>query len=181
MPSSVALQASGEISIPVPRQFRDYLIAKQHRRYAFGLILYTAIILFFGLVVHWGWHIDIAATLSIIVESVMWRRELKRPWQYKLDKNRMTSIWFELGGRIWRWLSLDWKKCDITTVVETEWRGLPALRVIQQVKYSKWRPDLLIVYAHEDAERVRTQVLPLIEQYRRQYRTPVWADKLRES
>lgn len=74
---------------------------------------------------------------------------------------------------------MQWKQDVVIGVEQDEWRGLPALCINTKMKHYKGLQQLYMVYGHEDQEKVRTQIIPLIEQYRRQYRHELWADNLR--
>ena len=170
---------TGTVTIAVPRQCRDYMIGVRNKYYAFMLSLYVGTILFFRFITHRGWHIDFAQIIFLVAGVFAWYRQIKRPWQYVIDQEHLTVIWRQMGGRFWNIFEIRWRRDAIIGVEETEWRGLPALRILRQTKRPERRPDWLIVYAHEDQDKVKTQVLPLIEEYRRQYRQQAWADRLR--
>ena len=145
-------------------------------RWTVGILLYLGLALAWVFVFRWKWLPDYHV-LVLTVGLVAWIRTLRRPWSYEVEAERLRLIW-QQGETAWQWYDIDWRKEAIFDVKHEEWRGLPALVILTKPE-TEPQPRLLIVYGHEDEEKVRTQVLPLIETYRRQYRQEVWADRLR--
>ncbi len=165
--------ATEDVQIAVPRAYQDYLVAGMDKRYAFGIAVLVALTFAFKRVP------DSVAVVSAFVGAFLWYFQRRKRWHYSISRREITVIWTQMYGRYWDWHTVRWKRQLVLGVEETEWRGLPALRLLGQAKTPRHRPDWLLVYAHEDTERVRNQVLPLIERYRKQCRQDSLAERLR--
>jgi hypothetical protein len=163
----------GQIHIAVPRAYQDYLIAQKDKRCLICTTLLIAIILAFKAIP------DYYTVIGVPIALVIWISQRRKKWQYTISPQEITVIWSQLRGRSWDWHTVQWKRQAVLGVEETEWRGLPALRLLGQAKNPKHRPDWLIVYAYEDRDKMQTQVLPLIERCRTQYREDSLAERLR--
>jgi hypothetical protein len=165
------------VEIPVPRQYRDYLTWKHNKRLVFAFVIYVGLVcIFYSL--KWNTTTDLFHGIVFVTAIFEWIKQTRqKTWQYVIDQRHLHLVWWEGGSeKVWHWFNIEWRKDAVIGTAFDEWHGLPALRVTID---SKHVTCLIMVYSLEDEERVRTQILPLIEKYRHQYRQKVWADKMR--
>lgn len=175
-----------DISIPVPQAYKDYLVARKKHfepKVAGGYIPIVGVYLYLW----WSGgrsqalvHLLImgsAFLLSTVGYLAIWQAKIKKPWCYELTSKGINLVWWQHGERVWTWHQIQWTQDVICSVTADEWRGFPALCIAVKIKFTKKLQKLYLVYAHEDEEQVRTQVLPLIEHYRQQYRHDFWANQ----
>lgn len=171
----------GEASIPVPQSYKDLLVRNRGRQW---ILVFGAFTILLGIwYVEWrrGRHfIDfLPHIVPLVFAFPLWLHQVRKPWRYVINEKTSRLVQWTFGGRTWQWHDLDWKRDFVLRVEETEWRSLPALRMIVKLKGQKGEQDLWLVYAHQDQEKVQREVLPLIEKFRKQYRHELWADLLR--
>ncbi len=177
MPPEPSPTLPSEIRLAVPQEYRNWLQRQINIRYLLGCIVYAMLISLFHFALHWPTRFMEVATL--IICFIAWSYFNQKPWNYILDDKHLTVIWWEMGGLFWHWFDILWKRDAITGVEETEWRGWPMLRLRHATMNPKRESYWVMVYAPEDAEIVRTQVIPLVEKYRHQHRQSNLAERLR--
>ncbi len=175
-----------EVTIAVPQVYKDYL-APRHQFYDLKML---AVHLPFLCILYalWKWGgmknayhellvFVIVYAPAPVLSFFMWRRFEK--WQYVINEKQFRLIEWQYNGRLWQWHGLNWTREVVSSVEEGDWRGLPALYVRTAPKDPKAALTLVMVYAHDDRDKVVTQVLPLIEHFRGRFRHQFWYDQLR--
>lgn len=170
-----------EVVIAVPEIYKNFLAQKRWRQWLIGFAFYTALLALYYVEWRRGSHFIgfLPHLLLYGLSFPLWLYEARRPWRYVLDDRRLNLIYWHWGKRFWQWHEMEWRHDVVLSVTEEDWRALPALRLRVKINGQKKPQDLWMVFAHEDAEKVREQALPMIEKYRRQYRHELWADLLR--
>ncbi len=170
-----------EAYVPVPQVYKDLLVQNRGRQWLFVFGCFAVLI---G-VWYMEWRrvrhiIDFLPHIMILVVAFpVWLNQVRKPWRYVINEKAFRLIQWTLGGRTWQRHNLDWKQDVVLRVEETEWRSLPALRVIVKLKGQKGEQDLWMVYTYQDQEKIQREVLPLIAKFRKKYRHELWADLLR--
>lgn len=170
-----------DVSIVVPRAYKDVLVHNRGWRWLFAFAAFAVLLSVWYLEWRRGRHfVDfVPHLLTLVVAFPLWLYEVKKPWHYVISDRHMSLVLWQFGGRAWQWHDLDWRRDVVLSVETADWRSLPALRVKAKLKGAKREQDLWMVYAPQDQEKVQREVLPLIESYRKQYRHELWADQLR--
>ena len=170
-----------EVTIPVPQTYKDCVVSRQFRWFWFILVGVLAGVnaLYYLLcaALHWKWlfHFQMDVVLPLIgLASYM--KEVRKPWRYEINQRMIKLFVITPKSRLANLKEIEWAETEVTGVVCDEWQGFPCLKVkvLPATDYV-----YMMVYDHTEEENVKTNVLPLIETHRRQYRQKLWADVLR--
>lgn len=155
--------------LAIPSAYRAHLTREKDRWQRNGLAFFAAVVTLVSVTFHGSVANGMVIPFVLALDNVLgWQREKKQNvWTYN-ENGELRVIWQQFGGRIWSWRRLGRNVRNIAGVEETEWNGLPALRILTESKNPRHRPDWLIVYAHEDREKAETIILPRLEKLRRQ-------------
>jgi hypothetical protein len=181
-----AIPEAAEIALEVPQSYRDYLMPR--RLWCDWRLLSVHIFSLGAVWTAWTWtghtkgmysHLAsciIQTALYLFVAFLIWRGQGLHPWQYAIGERDIQIIAWGRQGRLWYWHTLVWDREVISHVEEGEWRGLPALSIHTAARKPAERRVYTMVFAHEDRERVSTQIVPLIQQYRERFRHEFWCE-----
>ncbi|MBV9849075.1 MAG: hypothetical protein JO250_05225 [Armatimonadetes bacterium] len=154
--------------IPLPTHFKNYLVARKN---LFWLVTFAI----WGLAIYWRFAVHHERSSMAFLRSI----EKRGNWRYVLDTNyfhhRHSIALINFGLGFWEWHTLVLSRSDancrrIEDVRQARWQNLPALCIELDAKHFWSRKTLWMVYAPEDEERVKAQVLPLLEEFRRRDR-----------
>ena len=170
-----------EFALDMPEAYKKFLAQKKRQQWLFGFGWYVILLAVYYVAWQHGHHIiDFLPQMMIWGLSLpLWLNGRKRPWKYTLDDKRLCLVSWQWKENIWAWYDLAWRNDVILSIEKEEWRSLPALRIQAKLKGHKREQTLWLVYSHQDQQTVNTQLMPLIDRYRRQYRHKLWADLLR--
>lgn len=155
--------------LAVPSAYRAYLTREKDRWQRNGLAFFAAVVTLVSVTFHGSVANGIVIPFVLALDNVLgWQREKKQNvWTYN-ENGELRVIWQQVGGRIWTWRRLNKHVKNVAGIEETEWNGLPALRILTASKNPRHRPELWIVYGPEDREKVETLILPCLEKLRRE-------------
>ncbi len=155
--------------LAVPSAYRAHLTREKDKWQRNGFAYFAAVVALISVIFHGSVASSMVVPFLLTLDNVLgWQKEKKQSvWTYN-ENGELRVIWQQVGGRIWYWRRLGKNVRNIEGVEETVWNGLPALRILTKSKNPRHRPDLWIVYAPEDREKVETLVLPRLEKMRRQ-------------
>ncbi len=170
-----------EIQIAVPQRYKDFVVSRQYRWFWYILagVLggVNAVYYLLCIVFHWKWQLHFGSDMVMpLVGLIIYTVEVRKPWQYLINERLIKMFVINPKLQLANLKELQWAKTEIVGIEHDEWQGLPCLKlkVLPASSYI-----YMLVYSYADEEEVRTNILPLIEKYRHQYRQELWADKLR--
>lgn len=166
------------ITLPIARAYRDYIASKWNGAHILsliaGLLPATVLLADTAKLARFAiWHL-----FSIPIAIYTWLRELRQPWEYKVDERGLSLFGLSKSEKSRYRCWLRWDKEIIVSTELGQWRHLPSLQIYAISEYESVHDlTLRIVCEPSDEEILRQSIIPAIEYYRKKHFHDFWIEQ----
>lgn len=172
----MATDVSGEIKIPVAREYREYLLRRQNWGFLILLLmmLWKTIHNYYLHSRTWGPMDHFQDWFHVFVVALLWHfevtKENARDWRCSCGRYHLNCPGYGFCDWFWTWYKLTEWNTVVLSVSEDRWHGLPALHILVRTEKGLFRrKNLFLVYNPNDQNSVRMGLIPLLKENWRQH------------